>query len=85
MIYIEKHEEPEWLAEFKQNNPQATYDSKEFKPYISRLNEVLVKEQKHLCAYCCGKIDTNINLITNILSQEIQANMLAKKVWIIEI
>jgi uncharacterized protein (TIGR02646 family) len=59
MIYIEKHEEPEWLAEFKQNNPQATYDSKEFKPYISRLNEVLVKEQKHLCAYCCGKIDTN--------------------------
>jgi uncharacterized protein (TIGR02646 family) len=59
MIYIKKHEEPEWLTKFKRNNPQATYDSAKFKSYISLLNETLLKEQKYLCAYCCGKIDTN--------------------------
>lgn len=48
MIYIEKHGEPEWLNEFKRKNPKATYDSKEFKPYITRMNEELVKEQKYL-------------------------------------
>lgn len=58
MIYIDKQEEPGWLAEFKKKHPKATYDSKEFKPYISRLNEDLVKEQKYICAYCCCEINT---------------------------
>lgn len=46
------------MKEFKRKNPKADYDSAEFKPYIPRLNEALVKEQKYLCAYCCAKIDT---------------------------
>lgn len=58
MIFIDKQEEPEWLKEFKRKNPKATYDSKNFKPYIKKLNEELVKEQKCICAYCCCKIDT---------------------------
>lgn len=58
MIYIDKREEPEWFTEFKKKYPKATYDSKEFRPYISRLNEELVKEQKYICAYCCCEIDT---------------------------
>ena len=53
MIYINKQTEPEWLSEFKRKNANATYDSQEFKPYISRLNKELVAEQKCLCAYCC--------------------------------
>ena len=57
MIYIDKHEEPVWLTEFKKKYPRATYDSKEFKPYISQLNEELIKEQKYICAYCCCEID----------------------------
>lgn len=39
MIYINKQTEPEWLSEFKRKNANATYDSQEFKPYISRLNK----------------------------------------------
>lgn len=58
MIYIDKREDPEWFAEFKKKYPKATYDSKEFKPYIPRLNEELIKEQKYICAYCCCEIDT---------------------------
>ena len=57
MIYINKQTEPEWLSEFKRKNANATYDSQEFKPYISRLNKELVAEQKCLCAYCCCRID----------------------------
>lgn len=58
MIYINKGEEPEWLREFKKKFPKATYDSKEFKQYIPVLNDVLIREQKGLCAYCCCSIDT---------------------------
>lgn len=42
---------------FKKKYPKATYDSLEFAPYRSKLNEVLVKEQKYLCAYCCCRIN----------------------------
>ena len=45
MIYINKQTEPERLSEFKRKNANATYDSQEFKPYISRLNKELVAEQ----------------------------------------
>lgn len=58
MIYINKHEEPDWLTEFKRKHPKATYDSKEFDDHKRKLNNELVKEQKYLCAYCCCKIDT---------------------------
>ena len=56
MIYIEKGEEPQFLSEFKRKNPGKTYDSKEFQPYRSELTEVLMKEQRGICAYCCGRI-----------------------------
>lgn len=56
MIYIEKGEEPRFLSEFKRKNPGKTYDSKEFQTYRSELTEVLMKEQRGICAYCCGRI-----------------------------
>lgn len=56
MIYIEKGEEPAFLTEFKRRNPQKTYDSTEFQPYRVMLTETLMKEQKGICAYCCGRI-----------------------------
>ena len=56
MIYIEKGEEPQFLSEFKRKNPGKTYDSKEFQPYRNELTEVLIKEQRGICAYCCGRI-----------------------------
>lgn len=56
MIYIKKGTEPEWLVEFKRKHPHANYDSKEFNGYRKQLKEILIKEQKGLCAYCCGKI-----------------------------
>ena len=56
MIYIQKGEEPEWLKEFKKKYPHANYDSPEFKEYRKPLKKVLIKEQKGLCAYCCGRI-----------------------------
>lgn len=56
MIYIKKGDEPAFLTEFKHKNPKKTYDSKEFAPYRGELTKVLVKEQKGICAYCCGKI-----------------------------
>ncbi len=58
MIHIQKKEEPEFLTEYKQKNPSATYDTDSFKAYHSLLREKLVKEQKGLCAYCCSKITT---------------------------
>ncbi len=57
MIYIRKHTEPDWLGEFKRKHVKADYDSRQFKPYISRLNKELVSEQNGLCAYCCCQID----------------------------
>ncbi len=56
MIYIEKGEEPGFMTEFKRKNPKKDYDAKEFAPYRGELTEVLIKEQKGVCAYCCGKI-----------------------------
>lgn len=56
MIYIEKSEEPEFLSEFKRKNPDKTYDSEEFAHYRGILTDVLIKEQKGICAYCCGRI-----------------------------
>lgn len=57
MIHIQKAEEPEFMIEFKKKNPKKTYDSEEFAPYRDRLREILVKEQKNICAYCCARID----------------------------
>ena len=56
MIYIEKSEEPVFLSEFKRKNPHKSYDAKEFAPYRRELTKALVKEQRGICAYCCGKI-----------------------------
>lgn len=56
MLYIQKGKEPEFLTAFKKKYPKKAYDSKEFAEYRSKLNSVLVKEQKGLCAYCCGRI-----------------------------
>ena len=56
MIYIIKEDEPDFLLEFKRKNPKGTYDSKEFQPYRSELTKFLLKEQKGICAYCCGRI-----------------------------
>lgn len=57
MIHIQKGEEPEFMIDFKKKNPKKTYDSEEFAPYRDRLREILVKEQKNICAYCCARID----------------------------
>ena len=36
MIYIDKHQEPEWFVEFKKKYPKATYDSKEIQTLYSK-------------------------------------------------
>lgn len=56
MIYIEKGKEPDFLSDFKRKNPKKTYESEEFRELRSPLNDVLRKEQKGLCAYCCARI-----------------------------
>lgn len=56
MIYIQKEEEPEWLKEFKKKYPRANYDSPEFSKHRKPLKEILIREQRGLCAYCCGRI-----------------------------
>ena len=56
MLYIEKSGEPLFLSDFKRKNPTKTYDSEEFAKLRVELKKVLIKEQKGLCAYCCGKI-----------------------------
>ncbi len=56
MIYIEKAEEPEWLTQYKIDNPQTDYDSESFAPFRGQLRKQLVQEQHGLCAYCCGRI-----------------------------
>ncbi|MDD6572028.1 MAG: TIGR02646 family protein [Thermoflexaceae bacterium] len=59
MIYIEKKEEPVWLLEYKQNNPEATYDSESFAGYREQLRDELILEQHSLCAYCCSHINND--------------------------
>lgn len=56
MLHIHKEKEPKFLTDFKKKYPRKDYDSDEFSEYRSQLNSILVKEQKGLCAYCCGKI-----------------------------
>lgn len=56
MIYIEKNEEPAWLAEYKRHNPTATFDSESFAGHREQLRDELVLEQRSLCAYCCSRI-----------------------------
>lgn len=56
MIYIQKGEEPEWLIEFRKKHPKANYGSEEFGQYRKLIKETLIREQKGLCAYCCGRI-----------------------------
>lgn len=59
MLHIPKGDEPDFLADFKMRYPSKTYDSKEFEAYRATLNDVLRREQKGLCAYCCGRIMKN--------------------------
>ena len=56
MLHIEKGEEPQFLIDFKKKYPKKDYDSKEFAEHRPKLKERLIKEQKGLCAYCCGRI-----------------------------
>ena len=60
MLLIKKQKEPEFLSEFKKEYPGKTYDSEELRQYRIPLNDILRKEQKGLCAYCCGRIKENI-------------------------
>ncbi len=57
MLFITKGEEPEVLREYKRKYPNAKYSDASFAEFRQELNQVLRTEQKHLCAYCCGKID----------------------------
>lgn len=54
MLHIQKKEEPQFLTDFKKKYPKKDYDSKEFAEYRPALKSKLIKEQKGLCAYCCG-------------------------------
>ncbi len=56
MLYIKKENEPGFLTDFKKKYPQKDYDSPEFAEYRPKLNQALIKEQKGICAYCCGRI-----------------------------
>lgn len=56
MLHIQKMEEPQFLTDFKKKYPKKDYDSKEFAEYRPALKSELIKEQKGLCAYCCGRI-----------------------------
>ncbi len=56
MLHIQKMEEPQFLTDFKNKYPKKDYDSKEFAEYRPALKSELIKEQKGLCAYCCGRI-----------------------------
>ena len=56
MLHIKKGTEPQFLIDFKKKYPKKDYDSKEFAEYRPILKAGLIKEQKGLCAYCCGRI-----------------------------
>lgn len=56
MLFITKGEEPEWLREYKRKKPNAKYSDSSFAEFRQELNQVLREEQRHLCAYCCGKV-----------------------------
>ena len=56
MLHIQKGPELQFMTDFKKKYPTKNYGSKEFAPYREELNSVLCKEQKGLCAYCCGRI-----------------------------
>lgn len=56
MLYIQKENEPQFLSDFKRRYPQKDYDSDEFAEHRSTLKKILIKEQKGVCAYCCGRI-----------------------------
>jgi len=56
MLHILKNEEPQFLTDFKKKYLKKDYDSKEFAQHRPVLNAELIKEQKGLCAYCCGRI-----------------------------
>lgn len=57
MLHIKKESEPQFLADFKKKYPSKTYESQEFQEHRATLNDILRKEQKGLCAYCCGQIE----------------------------
>lgn len=59
MLFITKGEEPEWLLEYKRKNPKSKYSDSSFAEYRQELSDVLRKEQKYLCAYCCGRISAD--------------------------
>lgn len=57
MLHIKKKREPQFLVDFMKKYPLKTYESKEFQEHRATLNAVLRREQKGLCAYCCGRIE----------------------------
>lgn len=56
MLHIQKGDEPQFLIDFKKKYPKKHYDSDEFAACRPVLKAELIKEQKGLCAYCCGRI-----------------------------
>ena len=79
MIYIEKIREPDWLVDFKKKHPNADYSSEEFKQYREELKDVLVKEQKCLCAYCCCKIKNETSHNEHIEPQNLKSGGKSKR------
>ncbi|MBQ7562535.1 MAG: hypothetical protein IJT16_00945 [Lachnospiraceae bacterium] len=56
MLFIQKLEEPTFLTSYIKKHPTANYESESFRPFYHVLKSTLIKEQKGLCAYCCGPI-----------------------------
>lgn len=56
MLHILKKQEPQFLTDFKKKHPKKDYDSEEFAQHRPVLKAELIKEQKGLCAYYCGRI-----------------------------
>ena len=79
MIYINKGEEPDFLIKYKKKNPKATYESDSFKQYIKDLREILVKEQKFVCAYCCAKIDVDKSHVEHIEPRNLKGGAKSKR------
>lgn len=79
MIQIKKGNEPDFLHNYVAKNPKATYDSKTFKPYYTKLRKALVGEQKGLCAYCCSEITVDTSHNEHIQPRHMKDGKLSKK------
>ena len=61
MRKINKGIEPHSLTQFKNNFPNGHYDQlvENYIPIRIDIREACVKEQFHLCAYCCDRISSD--------------------------